>query len=89
MLTSFGFPFIKLGYILFINSSKMIGNIHAVLNLNPLFLKLNRFICNQLPVLPHHWSRVTPTYLIPQEYFYRITETDIKNLPNIGEVRMP
>ena len=29
-----------------LNSSIMIGNFSAVLNLNPLFLKLNRFICN-------------------------------------------
>ena len=32
----------------------MIGNFPAVLNFNWLFLKLNRFICNQLPVLPDH-----------------------------------
>ena len=32
----------------------MIGNFPAVLNFNQLFLKLNRFICNQLPVLPDH-----------------------------------
>ncbi len=30
----------------------MIGNFHVVFNFNWLFLKLNRFICNQLPVLP-------------------------------------
>ena len=30
----------------------MIGNLLIVLNFNRLFLKLNRFICNQLPVLP-------------------------------------
>jgi hypothetical protein len=29
-----------------INSSKRIGNFHAVLNFNRLFLKLNRFVCN-------------------------------------------
>ena len=28
------------------NSSKMIGDFHAVLNFNWLFLKLNQFICN-------------------------------------------
>ena len=39
------FPFIKLGYN-FISSSKMTGNLPAVLNFNQLFLKLNRFICN-------------------------------------------
>ena len=33
------------------NFSKMISNFPAVLDLNRLFLKLNRFICNQLPVL--------------------------------------
>ena len=32
----------------------MIGNFPAVLNFNRLFLKLNRFICNLLPVLPDH-----------------------------------
>ena len=30
----------------------MTGKFPAVLNLNRLFLKLNRFICNYLPVLP-------------------------------------
>jgi hypothetical protein len=35
----------------------MIGNFPAVLNFNWQFLKLNRFICNQLPVLPDHSSR--------------------------------
>jgi hypothetical protein len=35
----------------------MIGNFRAVLNLNlRLFLKLNRCICNQPPVLPDHWG---------------------------------
>ena len=35
----------------------MVGNFPAVLNFNRLFLKLNRFICNQLPVLPDHsWA---------------------------------
>ena len=38
-----------------IHSSKMIGKFPAVdLNLNRLFLKLNRFICNKPPVLPDH-----------------------------------
>ena len=32
----------------------MIGNFPDVLNFNRLFLKLNRFICNYLPVLPGH-----------------------------------
>ena len=32
----------------------MIGNFPAVLNFNRLFLKLDRFICNSLPVLPDH-----------------------------------
>ena len=32
----------------------MVGNFPAVLNINWLFLKLNRFICNELPVLPDH-----------------------------------
>jgi hypothetical protein len=35
----------------------MIGNSPAALNFNRLFLKLNQFICNELPVLPGHWSR--------------------------------
>ena len=39
------------------NSYKMIGNFPAVVNFNRLFLKLNRFICNKLPVLPDHRSR--------------------------------
>ena len=30
----------------------MIGNLPALLNFNRLFLKLNRFIHNELPVLP-------------------------------------
>ena len=34
----------------------MIGNFPAILNINRLFLKLNRFICNQPPVLPDHRS---------------------------------
>ena len=38
----------------FLVVSKMIGNFHAVVNFNRLFLKLNRFICNQLLVLPGH-----------------------------------
>ena len=32
----------------------MIGDFHAVLNFNQLFLKLNQFICNRLAVLPNH-----------------------------------
>jgi hypothetical protein len=32
----------------------MIGNFPAILNFNRLFLKLNSFICNYLPVLPDH-----------------------------------
>ena len=35
-------------------SSKVIGNSPAILNFRRLFLKLNCFICNQLPVLPNH-----------------------------------
>jgi hypothetical protein len=38
-----------------ISSSKVIGNFLEVLNFNRLFLKLNRFICNYLPILPDHW----------------------------------
>ena len=41
----------------------MIGNFPAVLNFNRLFLKLNRFICNQLPVLPDHRTIVVLTRL--------------------------
>ena len=55
MLASSGFPILNGVYS--INSSKTIGNFPAiVLNFNQLFLKLNRFICNWLPVLPDHWS---------------------------------
>ena len=32
----------------------MIGSFPAILNFNRLFLKLNRFICNYLPILPDH-----------------------------------
>jgi hypothetical protein len=39
----------------------MIDNFPAVLNFNQLILKLNRFICNYLPVLPDHWIRVFPS----------------------------
>ena len=46
----------------------MIGNFPAVLKFNQLFLKLNRFICNELPLLPDHrltpnacWGREWPT----------------------------
>ena len=35
----------------------MIGNFLAVLNINQLFLKLNQFICNYLPVLSDHSPR--------------------------------
>jgi len=37
-----------------LKSSKMIGTFPAVLNFIRLFLKLNRCICNSLPVLPDH-----------------------------------
>ena len=40
------FFFIKLGYILYIDSSKLIGNFLAVFNFNRLYLKLNRLIFN-------------------------------------------
>ena len=32
----------------------MVGYFPEVLHFNRLFLKLNRFICNQMPVLPDH-----------------------------------
>ena len=35
----------------------MSGNFFAILNFNRLFLKLNWFICNYLPVLPDHSFR--------------------------------
>ena len=44
----------------------MIGNFPAVLNLNRLFLKLNRFICNQLPVLPDHCLQPMTHHNSPQ-----------------------
>ena len=50
------FSFIKLARVYSINSSKIIGNFHAVLNFNRSFLKLNRFNCNSLPVLPDRCS---------------------------------
>ena len=37
-----------------IDSTRLIGKFHEVLNFNMLFLELNRFICNQPPVLPGH-----------------------------------
>ena len=52
----FQFRFIHLRYYS-IYSFKMIGHSPKVQNFNWLFLKLNRFICNQLPVLPGQWSR--------------------------------
>ena len=42
------------------NSFRMIGILLAVLNFNWLFLKLNRFICNYLPVLPDHRTGYFP-----------------------------
>ena len=41
-----------------IDSSKMIGgnSPEVLMNFNRLYLKLNRFICNQPPVLPEQWS---------------------------------
>jgi hypothetical protein len=50
MWTSSGFPSLNRVYS-FIDSSKLVGNFLAVLNFNRLFLKHNRFICNELPVL--------------------------------------
>ena len=49
----FQFSFINFG-VYSTNSSKMIGNLRAVLNLNRLWPKLNQFICNWLPVLPDY-----------------------------------
>ena len=49
MLTSSGFAYSSEVYST--DSSKMIGNSPEVSNFIRLFLKLNRFICNQLPVL--------------------------------------
>ena len=37
----------------------MINNFPAVLNSNRLFLKLNRFICNELPVLLDHCTQAS------------------------------
>ena len=37
----------------------MIGKFPAILTLNQLFLKLNQFIYNQLPVLPDLWHWFT------------------------------
>ena len=44
----------------FITSVKVIGNSHGVLmKFNRLFLKINRFICNKLLVLPDHRFQVS------------------------------
>ena len=51
MLTSSGFAYIYLE-VYSIDSSQMISKFPEVLNLNRLFLELNRFICNYPPVLP-------------------------------------
>ena len=60
MLTSFGFPLLKWVYSS-IDSSRMICNSPEVSNFfNRLFLKLNRFIWNKLPVLPNHRFRQAP-----------------------------
>ena len=42
----------------------MIGIFPAVFNFNWLFLKLDRFICNQLPVLPDHWWGWGPAFTL-------------------------
>jgi hypothetical protein len=39
----------------------VIGDFLAVLNFNQLILKLNRFICNKLPVLPDHSIDALPS----------------------------
>ena len=49
MLTSSGFPVLKWGIFY-----KFLWFFSAVINFSRLFLKLNRFICNQLPVLHDH-----------------------------------
>ena len=49
----------------------MIGDFPAVLNFNRLYLKLNRFICTQLPVLPDPWCEVTHMLVtLPTPYLY-------------------
>ena len=53
--TSSAFPLLNWG-IFSLTSSDMIGNFPAALNFNRSFLKLNRFICNKLPVLLDHCS---------------------------------
>ena len=51
----------------------MIVSFPAAVNFNRIFLKLNRFICNQLPVLPDPWywelksSQTTHAMLIQKE----------------------
>ena len=55
-----------------INSSKIIGNFHALLNFNRLYLKLNQFICNQLPNLPDH--RVLPIHCPPLPFMLTTIE---------------
>ena len=42
----------------------MIGNFPAVFNFNRLFLKLNKFVCNKLPVLADHREEVDDLHLL-------------------------
>ena len=90
-LTSSGW--LLLNWVYFINSSKMIGNFHAVLN--QFFFKLNRFICNYEPVLSDHWCRILdkclynnlhitthfprPNYLIQNSLFTTTMTTSLRH----------
>ena len=47
----------------YVDSSRMIGKSLEVFNFNRLFLKLNRFICNQPPVLSRTLVPSSMTYL--------------------------
>ena len=58
----------------------MISNFPVVLNFNRLFLKLNRFICNQLPVLPNHRIDLEKLHnLTPKCSSLHIPFSDISN----------
>jgi hypothetical protein len=53
-----------------INSSKVVGNSPKVSNFNQFILKLNRFICNQLSVLPDHCFETKVTYCVGPILFW-------------------
>ena len=58
----------------------MIGNFPAILKFNRLFLKLNRFICNYLPVLPDH--RITTCYLLTKQEAFMFYACKSRHMEN-------